>query len=80
MIRKYEKEDWFDFSESIELNELQKNIDKLWKEYFDLGFKDFNTWEMDKKEILMVLKECIKNKKSYEQIYGENKYSKNTDY
>lgn len=57
--------------ENIELDDKQKEIDKLWEEYFKKGFKDFTTFSLSDDEILERLKECLKQNKSYEQIYDK---------
>lgn len=70
----------FDLDKDIVLTGKQKRIDSLLTEYRTRGFKNFDTWDMDKDELLEVLNKCLKENKSYEKIYEDIKYSKNIDY
>ena len=70
----------FDLDENITLTERQKKTAILFEKYKKRGFKDFDTWDMNENELFEVLSKCLKENKSYEEIYGKIKYSKFIDY
>lgn len=64
----------------IEETYKQKELNRLWRIYNDLGFNDFDTWSKNDDEVLLELKSCIENNKSHNQIYGDDEIKKEEDY
>lgn len=62
------------------LTDVAKKLDEVSKEHFKRGFKKFDTWYMSFDEMLEIYEVCLKQNKSYEEIYGEEKYDSNCDY
>lgn len=69
----------FDFSKEEQLTEKQKEIDTKLAEYEE-KFGEMDTWDLDDEELLEILNKCLKENKSYEDIYGKIKYSRFIDY
>lgn len=70
-----------DFDLSID-NENSKDteLDFLEKKYKKMGFKEFDTWDKDFEEQKEIYRECLKQKKSFEEIHGKDEYNSNCLY
>lgn len=64
----------------VEETDEQKELDRLWKIYNDLGFNDFDTWNKNDDEVMLELRTCIENNKSHEKIYGDDEIKEEIDY
>ena len=69
----------FDFSKEEKLTKKQQEIDTKLAEYEE-KFGEMDTWDLDDEELLEILNKCLKENKSYEDIYGKIKYSRFIDY
>jgi Glu-tRNA(Gln) amidotransferase subunit E-like FAD-binding protein len=65
---------------NIKLSKEQEEIDKLWNTYYSKGFKEFMTWDLEDEEIKEILENCLKQNKSYEEIYETAVINENIDY
>ena len=61
------------------INKEAKELDKLIYEYEQKQYKEFDTWDKTDEELIEIYKKCLKEEKSYDELYGENKYSKFKD-
>lgn len=62
------------------LSEEMQKLDYLRKEYFDRGFKEFDTWDKESDEQIIIYERCIKENKSYEEIFDDEEYDPKCDY
>lgn len=70
----------FELEDNKPISKETEEICELIEKYNNKQFKEFDTWDKNDEELIQILKECLNQNKSYEQIYGKERHFKFNDY
>lgn len=70
----------FELEDNEPISKEAKEICELLEKYNNKKFKEFDTWDKSDEKLIQILKECLNQNKSYEQIYGKERCFKFNDY